>query len=529
MSFSYSLRLFFLSENGTIVLSKLVDLGQPKVGEYRVNTTKRYDVLIVGAGVVGCAIARELSRYSLSVGVVEKEKDVSFGTSSRNSGVVHAGFNYAPGSLRAKLDVEGNRLMEPLCRKLKVKMSRIGKLTVALHSQEMPGLEALKEQGEANGVPGLEILDSFAMQKIQPGVEGVGALWSPSSGIVCPYGLTIALARSARQNGVDFYLSWEVAHIFREESGFILENSLGEELKASVVINAAGLFADRMARMVGIDDYTLYPCRGEYYVLDKRLEGTLKTLLYPAPRKNDPGLGIHLTPTVDGNILIGPSAEYTELPEDWACSASVMENLRKKGKELFPDLSASDFIRNFAGLRPKLSPPEEGGNRDFVVEDRQDVPGFINLMGVESPGLTSAPALALMVRDMVGNHLELQEKANFLEELPGREKSFAESSPEERAALVAEDPNYGEMVCRCEQVTKREILDALSDPLGARTLMSIKYRTRATMGRCQGGFCFPKIVNIMTRELGYDPEEISLRDEKSFFFPGRVRKEEVAL
>ncbi len=491
--------------------------------------TKRYDVLIVGAGVVGCAIARELSRYSLSVGVVEKERDVSFGTSSRNSGVLHAGFNYTPGSLRAKLDVEGNRLMEPLCRKLKVKMCRMGKLTVALNPQEIQELERLKEQGEANGVPGLEILGPEAMREIQPGVEGVGALWSPSSGIVCPYGLTIALARSARQNGVDFYLSWEVAHLFREKSGFVLENSLGEDLEASVIVNAAGLFADRIARMAGIEDYTLYPCRGEYYVLDKRLQGTLKTLLYPAPRKSDPGLGIHLTPTVDGNILIGPSAEYTELPEDWSCSASVMEALREKGKELFPDLAASDFIRNFAGLRPKLAPPEEGGNRDFVVEDRKDLPGFINLMGIESPGLTSAPALALMVRNMVEKHFELREKEIFMEELPGREKSFAESSPEERAALVAEDPDYGEMVCRCEQVTKREILDALSDPLGARTLMSIKYRTRATMGRCQGGFCFPKIVNIMTRELGYAPEEIHLRDEKSYFFPGRVRKEGASL
>ena len=490
---------------------------------------KHYDVLIVGAGVVGCAIARELSRYSLSVGVLEKEKDVSFGTSSRNSGVLHAGFNYAPGSLRAKLDVEGNRLMEPLCRKLKVKVSKIGKLTVALNDEEILELERLKKQGEANGVPGLEILDPSEMHKIQPGVEGVGALWSPTSGIVCPYGLTIALARCARQNGVDFHLSWEVARIFREESGFLLENSFGEELEASVIINAAGLFADRIARMAGIEEYTLYPCRGEYYVLDKRLDGTLKTLIYPAPRKNDPGLGIHLTPTVDGNILIGPSAEYTELPEDWSCSAEVLETLRKKGRELFPDLSASDFIRSFAGLRPKLAPPEEGGNRDFVVEDREDLPGFINLMGIESPGLTSAPALALMVRDMVGNHFDLQEKSLFVEELPGREKSFAESSPEERKALVAEDPDYGEMVCRCEQVTKREILDALSDPLGARTLMSVKYRTRATMGRCQGGFCFPKIVNILTRELGYAPEDLCLRDEKSFFFPGRVRKEEASL
>ncbi|MCF7936707.1 MAG: NAD(P)/FAD-dependent oxidoreductase, partial [Synergistales bacterium] len=375
--------------------------------------TSEADVAIVGAGVVGCAVARELARYRLSVCVVEKEADVGWGTSCRNSGVVHSGINYRPGTLRARLDVRGNELMAPLCRELRVPMQRIGKLTVAGCTAEIPELHRIREQGEANGVPGLELIGPGAMRRIQPGVEGVAALHSPSSGIVCPYSLTIALAENALRGGAAFRLESEVTGIHRGPGGFTLQTTSGD-VSAPVVINAAGLGADRVAAMAGIDGYRHYPCRGEYYVLDRRLAGSVATLIYPAPRVDSPGLGIHLTPTVEGNILIGPSSEYVGEREDCATTRQVMASLREHGRELLPGLSMRDFIRSFAGVRPKQTPPEVGGNRDFVIEESPDCPGLINLIGIESPGLTASPAIAEMVREMVAVHLPLEADEGFV-------------------------------------------------------------------------------------------------------------------
>lgn len=474
---------------------------------------------------MGCAIARELSRYDLFTAVIEKELDVGLGTSCRNSGVIHSGINYKPGSLRASMDVRGNKLMDDLCRDLKVRMKRIGKLTVAQDQEDMQTLYRLKEQGEANGVPGLRIMDRAEMQAVQPGVGGISALYSPSSGIVCPYGLTIGLAENAHDNGVHFHLGQEVVSInVLPEGGFTVTTASGTRIETKVLINAAGLFADSICRMVGIEEYRIYPCRGEYYVLDKRLDGALKTLVYPAPRIDDPGLGIHLTPTVDGNILIGPSAEYIGEHEDYACTAEIMDSLRKEGHELLPELRMSDFIRNFSGVRAKQTPPETGGNMDFVIEDRKDIRGFINLLGIESPGLTSAPAIAEMVLNMVGEHIPLEANPDFNPDRKGSPFFFNELPEEEKQRLIAENPNYGEIICRCEKITKQEILDAINNPLGARTFVSIKYRARSGMGRCQGGFCLPRITRILRDEFGYTPDEFIKRSETSPLFVGKVRE-----
>jgi glycerol-3-phosphate dehydrogenase len=483
----------------------------------------QFDVLIIGAGIVGNAIARELSRYKLNIAVLEKEQDVGMGTSSRNSGVLHSGIHYQPGTLRARLNVLGNSLMSDLCRELKVKIDYIGKLTVAQDETDIETLERLKEQGEANGVPGLEILDADGMRKKQPDVGGIGALWSPTTGIICPYGLTIALAENAALNGVKYFLGHEVSGIQRKDKSFFVQSANGKTFNTGILINAAGLFSDRICNMLGIDKFKIYPCRGEYLILDKRLEGTLSVLVYPAPRKGGAGLGIHLTNTVDGNILIGPSNEYIEDHDDYASTAEVMEKLKEEGHELLPGLSTSDFIRSFSGLRPKQTSPKEKGFRDFVIESSKEIPGFINLVGIESPGLTCSPAIALMVKDMVREKTPLEENDSFIPERPGMRGTFSELPAEEKADLVAADPDYGEIVCRCEQITKREILDAIENPLGNRTIAGIKYRARAMMGRCQGGFCLPRIVEILEKEFGYNPEDFFFNRPGSRLFTGRVR------
>ena len=472
---------------------------------------------------MGNAIARELSRYRLNVGVLEKELDVGMGTSSRNSGVLHSGIHYKPGTLRAKLNVQGNELMKGLCRDLKVKIQYLGKLTVARDPVDIETLEALKAQGETNGVPGLEMIDVDRMQQIQPGVGGIRALHSPTTGIICPYGLTIALADNARENGVNFHLGSEVTSILKTENGFQVKTAEGGSFETKVLINAAGLYSDAICRMLGLTEYAIYPCRGEYLILDKRLNGSLSVLIYPAPGKGGAGLGIHLTNTVDGNILIGPSNEYVDTADDYACTADIIDQLKKEGRELLPAISTSDFIRGFSGLRPKQTPPSVKGFKEFVIEARKDIPGFINLVGIESPGLTCSPAIALMVLDMVGKTLSLKEKDDFVTERNGFPGSFHDLPEEEKADLVARDPDYGEIVCRCEQITKREILDAIENPLGSRTIAGIKYRSRAMMGRCQGGFCMPRIVQILEKDFGHRPEDYRLYSPDSYLFTGPVR------
>ena len=484
---------------------------------------------------MGNAIARELSRFQTRVAVLEKEPDVGMETSCRNSGVLHSGINYKPGTLRAKLSVRGNSMMDRLCNDLKVRIKRIGKLTIAIDEEDMSGVKRLMEQGTANGVPGLEVLDSTGIGKIQPGAEGVAAVWSPTSAIISPYGLTIALAENAHTNGVEYFLRRKVFSITKRDNGvFTVKTQNGEIFYADIVINAAGLSSGKISEMLKVttgnknESLKIWPCRGEYYVLDKRLDGTLKTLIYPIPGAKDAGLGIHLTPTVDGNILIGPSANYIpeETPEDYKVTSVVLEDLRRKGQKLLPNIKMSDFIRNFAGNRPKLTAPSEGGNSDFIIEEANGVNGFINIVGIESPGLTSAPAIAEMARDIVANHIPLLEKKDFISERPGFAGHFSDLPNDEQERLIKKNPEYGEIICRCEKITKKEIRDAIENTLGAKTLVSIKYRARNGMGRCQGGFCTPKIVRMLRDEYGFAPDDYLFREAGSNLFTGNVREGE---
>jgi glycerol-3-phosphate dehydrogenase len=481
-----------------------------------------YDAAIIGAGVVGCAVARELSRYDIRIAVIEKEFDVASGASSRNSGVIHSGIHYSPGSLRAVLNVRGNELMRPLCDELGVRYSSIGKITVAQNTGELTALEKLKEQGDANGVPGLECVGPDLMQKLQPGIKGIRALYSPSTGIISPYGLTIALAENAHANGACFFFGHRVTAIRKENGFFTLQTDAGNSLTAKTVINCAGVHAAEVASMAGIHGYRIYPCRGEYYVLDRRLERDLSILVYPAPHAHGAGLGVHLTKTVDGNILIGPSNEYVSDGEDYSSTRDIMDKLRSEGRELLPSISLSDFIRSFSGIRAKQTSPAAGGFADFVIEDRADLPGFIILVGIESPGLTSSPAIAEKVVSLVSRHLDLKKKDSFAV-IKKNNMFFHERTAEEKRDLAAADPLYGEIVCRCEAITKRELVEAIENPLGIRTVAGLKYRSRAMMGRCQGGFCLPKIIRILEQDFGYRSEDYLYKGNTSRMIDSKLR------
>lgn len=478
-----------------------------------------FDVLIIGGGAVGCAIARELSRYRLTIALVEKEADVAAGTSGRNSAVVHAGFNNKPGSLMAACCVEGNRGFAALCRELDVPYRKTGKLLVAFDREDLDVLGRLKAQGEANGCRGLALLSQEQLRAKLPQVGGIGAMESPETGIFDPFLYTVALAENALENGVRFFLRHEVTAIAPLPQGFLVTAG-GRHFSARLLINAAGLHSGKMAALAGVEGYEIYPCRGEYFILDQMPGDLLPLPVYPAPKAGAGGLGVHLTPTVHGNILIGPSAEYVPSPHDTASTQAVMDQLWKQAKQLLPALDKGQIIGAYAGLRPKQAPPGEGGYWDFVI--REDRPGLVNLVGIESPGLTASLPIARRVAELAGGRLDLEEKPDF----QGRRRGiprFREASPEEQAALIAADPDYGEVLCRCQTVTKGEVRRAIENPLGVKTLAGIKYRAWATTGRCSGGYCLPKIAQMLTEEYGLAPEEISYRGPGSQLFTGRVR------
>ncbi len=482
---------------------------------------KEYDLAVIGGGVVGCAIARELSRYQLSVVVLEKEADVARGTSGKNSGVVHTGFNVPKGSLKARLNVQGAAMFEELCTTLNVPFKRVGKLVVALSAAEAPDLERLKALGDANGVPSLEIIDSKEIRRMEPNIGGYAAMHVPTAAIICPFRLTIALAESAAANGADILLEAAVKGISGKLGGFKIRTSRGM-VRSKLVVNSAGLYADYVARLAGVSRYKIYPCRGEYVIIDKARSDLIQRMIYPVPPKGGSGLGVHLTPTIDGNILIGPSAAYVRSKTNDGTTGAMARQLIKEARELLPGLSSRDVITSYAGLRPKTVSSAVGGFNDFTIEELPELPGMMHLVGIESPGLTAAPAIALDVAKWAGTHLALRPKHQFH---PERKAPliFNELPPEEQADLVDAEPDYGQIICRCENITRKEILDAIHNPLGAQTIGAIKYRSRATMGRCQGGFCGPNIEKIMEEELGVQPTEMSLKGEGSWLFTGSTK------
>lgn len=480
-----------------------------------------YDVLIVGGGVVGSAVARELARYRLRIAVLEKEPDILCETSARNSGVLHAGFNSTAGTKMARFCVEGNRGFDALARELDVPYRRTGKLVIGFSAEDRKRLEALRENGEKAGVPGLEIIDATRIRQLAPLVRGAFALWSPTTAILSPFQLTLGLAENAVRNGVRYVLKAEVGGIRCVQERYIATTAAGE-FRGRWIINCAGLHADRIARLQGIDSYTIHPCRGEYFVLDQRAGPMLPLPVYPVPDPKSGGLGIHLTPSVDGNVFIGPSNEYIGDTGDYAVTKPVMEMLVADAARVLPELDRSYFIRNYAGIRPKLTGPGEGGYHDFVIERRRETPRAIHLIGIESPGLTCAIPIA---REVVRQMWEVEQLAEnpYFDPVRRGIVRFADQSIADQAALIAQDRNYGEIICRCGAITKAEVLAAIRNPLGVHTMTGIKYRCRAMMGRCQSGYCQTRIAELILQETGKRPEDLEYARKGSYLFTGAVR------
>ncbi len=483
--------------------------------------TAIYDVAVIGGGVVGCAVLRELSRYDLRLLLLEKASDLAEGSTKGNSGVIHAGFNVPAGSLKARTNVAGLGLIYGLAAELGVPHRKTGKLVVALADGDRGRLEELLAEGGRSGVPGLEIVDEAAIRRLEPLARGRWALHSPHTGIVSPYELTIALAESAWRNGATVILEAPVETVRHEGGAFRLSTPKGT-FAARRVVNSAGLYADEVARLAGSGDFRVFPYRGEYLITDKDGGLRLTMPVYPVPPRDDPGLGIHLTPTLEGHILLGPSAESIADKSDLASTREVAARLKAEAGRLVPGLESAPFIHAYAGIRPKLVAPGGGDMfADFVIEESARRPGWIDLAGIESPGLTASPAIARMVAGLIGAKMDLRPKRDFKLDLPEKPR-FAVLDDGERARRVAGDPDWGEMVCRCEHVPRAEVAAALRNPFGARTLDAVKRRTRCGMGRCQGGFCTPRLVDILGDE-GVPADRVTKRDGGSRLFYGRVK------
>ncbi|MGC9524598.1 MAG: NAD(P)/FAD-dependent oxidoreductase [Limnospira sp.] len=461
-----------------------------------------YDAIVIGGGVTGCAIARELMRYSLRVALLESEAEVGFGTSKANSGIIHGGHHSSPHSLKGKLEWEGNQMWDTLCDELGFGFKRIGELTVALEEDQIPTLEKLQKQGQEKGVTGLEMWDSERIQTEEPHLtsEAIAALHAPTTGVVNPYEACFSLIENAVLNGLNLSTNCPVTGV-REtaDSTWIIDTPQGE-FNTCFVINAAGLYADAIAEFAGVRNFTIKPRKGEEYLLDKRLVGLVKRVIFPCP--TPVSKGILVIPTYDGTLMVGPTAEMVDDKTDLTTTQEGGQKVFSSVTRTVPGISPRDCIAEFAGLRAVA----EG--EDFIIGTTSKK-GFINVAGIQSPGLTAAPAIATMVADILQQEgLSLNPKDNFIPAVP-KPIHFASLSTEEQIKLVEKNPSYGHIICRCELITEGEILDAIHR--GARTLDGIKFRTRAGMGRCQGGFCTGRCMELLSREHDIPMTEVTKR------------------
>jgi glycerol-3-phosphate dehydrogenase len=460
-----------------------------------------YDVVIIGAGVSGTAVARELSKYQANVCVVERFEDVCCGTSKANSAIVHAGYDAKPGTLMARLDVEGSYLIPQLARDLDFPYQNNGSLVLCMHQEDLPLLQALYDRGRTNGVSALRLLSREEVLALEPNVhpDVVAGLEAATGGIVCPFGMTLAFAENACENGAEFRFDTLVTGFVPEKGGWRVLTDRGE-LETRMVVNAAGVYADELHNMVSQRKLHITPRRGDYYLLDRTTAGYVRHTVFQLPGKY--GKGVLVAPTVHGNTIVGPTAIDIEDKDGVNTTAEGLAQVREKAEAMMQNLPLGQVITSFAGLRPH----EDG--HEFVIGEVSDAPGFIDCAGIESPGLSASPAIGRMVSELVRDRLLLRRKTDFKSTRTGILKP-AKLSFQNRQALIAQNPAYGRIVCRCEAVSEGEILEAIHRSPGAKSLDGVKRRVWAGAGRCQGGFCSPRVMEILSRELGVPLEDIT--------------------
>lgn len=460
-----------------------------------------YDVIIIGAGVSGCASARELSRYKARICVLEKAEDVCCGTSKANSAIAHAGYDAPVGSLMARLNVQGSQLMEQLSKELDFEFKRIGSLVLCRTQEDRPKLQELYDRGVANGVEGLRIVEQEELRAMEPNIsdDAVAALYAPTAGIICPFGMNIAFAENACANGVEFKFDTEVQGVRKTEKGWSVDTNQGQ-FEGRCVVNAAGVYADTIHNMVSDKKIKITPRRGDYCLLDKSAGNHVSSVIFALPNKY--GKGILVSPTVHGNLLVGPTAIDIENKEGVNTTREGLDQVLERAGESVKNLPMRSVITSFAGLRAH----EE--NHEFIIGEVEDAAGFVDCAGIESPGLTASPAIGMMVADIVRDLLNLEENPEFTGTRQGI-LNPNDLSVTERKELIRRNPAYGNIICRCEMITEGEIIDAIRRPLGAKSLDGVKRRTRAGMGRCQAGFCSPRVMEILARERGVQISEIT--------------------
>lgn len=474
-----------------------------------------YDVVIIGAGVIGASIFRELTKFNLKVAILEKENDVAMGTTKANSAIIHAGYDPENGTLMAKYNVIGNEMFEDLSKELCVPFKRNGSLVIAFNEDDMKVIKHLYENGIKNNVKGLKIISKEEVLELEASISDniVGALYAPTGGIVGPFEYTIALVENGVENGGEVKLNAEVASITKDEV-FTIKLKDDEEIKSKYIINAAGVFADKIHNMICEESFKITPIRGEYYVLDKDEGKRFKHTIFQCPSKV--GKGVLVTPTVHGNLIVGPNAQEIDDKDSLKNTAEALEFIRENATRTTDKINFRSSIRNFAGLRA------DADIGDFIIEENNKVKGFIDASGMKSPGLSAAPAIANEVVEILKNSgLNLVKNESFN---PYRKQiRFMELSIEEKRELIKKNKNYGRIICRCEEITEGEIIDAIKRSFGTISLDGVKRRCRPGMGRCQGGFCGPRVQEIIARELNIPLESIVLEKDKSYILSGKSR------
>lgn len=473
-----------------------------------------YDVVIAGAGITGTAIARQLSMFKAKVLVIEKSYDIANGATKANSGIVHAGYDAKPGTLKAKLNVFGNSMFDDMCRELGVKFKRTGSLVLAFNDEELETLKELEERGERNSVKDFGIISAEELRSLEPNVskKAVGALLANTAGVVSPYELAIALAENAKENGVEFRFNTELKNVRKDTDHFVVETNSGE-IESRFFVNAAGVFADKINDMLDGKHFDIIPRKGEYCLLDKNEGSLVSRVIFQAPTEK--GKGILVASTIHGNLLVGPNAVEAEDKEDITTTELGLSEVMEGAKKSVDNINFKSVITSFTGVRATSS------TGDFVIDSPTF--GAVNAAGIDSPGLTSCPAVALKV-------LELLRRQGFIYPIKSDfnayrrdTKLFLDMTDEEKSEAIKKDPSYGRIVCRCEHVTEGDIINSIHRSLGATTVDGVKKRTRAGMGRCQGGFCMPRVVDILSRELSKSPEEIMKAGTGSYIITGKTK------